>query len=102
MARFFREDFNRERDFVVKVGFVFNGKFLAPGFAVDKSSFTVRRLRQMYDQRRIDYASTTVEPEPTPPAVEAALAAVTAKTERVERRRPGGSVERRRPRSEAA
>jgi hypothetical protein len=71
-SRFFREDFDRERNFVAKRQFVFGGKAFAPGQLIDKTAFTVRRLRQLYDQRFIEFGPDTiveVDAAPTAPAV---------------------------------
>lgn len=57
MGRLFREDFDRERDFVALHGFTFSGRGYVPGQPIFKQDFTVRRLRQMYDLRRIGYES---------------------------------------------
>ena len=54
-SRFFREDFDRDRDFVALRKFKFNGKSYIPNQSVDKVQFTVRRLRQLYDLRNIGY-----------------------------------------------
>lgn len=72
--RFFREDFDRERSFVAKRSFVFAGQGYVPGQSIDKTQFTVRRLRQLYDQRYIDFGLDDVAPvlpvaPPAPPIV---------------------------------
>jgi len=77
MVRFFREDFDRERAFKALVVFTFDGKGYVPGQSIDKGRFSVRRLRQLYDMRRIGYEAVThvnnvvvlpppPEPEPEP------------------------------------
>ncbi len=62
MARLFREDFDRERNFEATKGFTFAGKGYVTGQLLDKSSFTVRRLRQLYDQRFIRYSEKAAAP----------------------------------------
>lgn len=64
--RFFREDFDRDRNFIAKRSFVFAGLGYAPGQAVDKTKLTVRRLRQLYDQRYVEYGPD-IMPEVMPP-----------------------------------
>lgn len=76
MARFFREDFDRERTFVVAREFTYGGTRFVSGQAVDKGLFTVRRLRQLYDMRHIQYGTATPVAPPQP------------STRRVERYRP--------------
>lgn len=71
MARFFREDFDRDRNFVVARAFKYAAQGFVPGQAVDKALFTVRRLRQLYDQRYIQYGpAQPVVPVPAKPRVE--------------------------------
>lgn len=53
-GRYFREDFDRGKDFVVKRQFKSGSKVYVPGILIDKTAFTVRRLRQLYDMRMID------------------------------------------------
>lgn len=65
-SRFFREDFDRERNFVCFRPFVFMGQAYIPGQSIDKTLFTVRRLRLLYDGRFLEYGPTVVT-EPTPP-----------------------------------
>jgi hypothetical protein len=69
MARFFREDFDRERDFCVLRAFVFEGKSHVPGGRLDKDRFSVRRLRQLYDMRNIGYFTGPVLVEDPKPDV---------------------------------
>jgi hypothetical protein len=70
MARFFREDFDRNRDFVVARDFTFAGqRFVSGSKVIDKNLFTLRRLRQLYDMRNLAYApsgTTFVQPEVAP------------------------------------
>ena len=101
MARFFREDFDREREFVVTRPHTVNGKHRAVGSEVDKAQYTVRRLRQLYDQRWVDFAPAKAAPEPLNPIVEAALASVTPPAASVPRRVPKAAVERKRPQKAA-
>lgn len=61
MARIFREDFDREREFVAARSFTLNGVKLSPGQPIDKSACSVRRLRQLYDLRQIDFVPTPLE-----------------------------------------
>lgn len=56
MARYFREDFDRRRDFVTLREMSIRGQIILPGESINKTLFTDRRLRQLYDQRRIGYA----------------------------------------------
>ena len=60
MARFFREDFDRERNFVATRPFVFGGQSYLPGQLIDKTLFTVRRLRQLYDMRNLEFYNAPV------------------------------------------
>lgn len=62
MARFFREDFDRDRSFVVSRPFVFGGQSYIPGQTIDKSLFTVRRLRQLYDMRSLEFFTPPTVP----------------------------------------
>lgn len=50
------EPFDRARDFTVVRPFTLDGRALAPGEAFDKSLLTTRRLRQLFDQRRLAMA----------------------------------------------
>lgn len=65
--KFLRRDdeFDRGRDFVAVRGFRVNGQQVLPGERFDTSLVTVRRLRQMYDTRLIEF-SKTGQPEVTP------------------------------------
>ena len=56
MARFFRPEFDRNREFVVNRELTVGGRKLPPGHPLDKTHFTVRRLRQMYDLRIVGFA----------------------------------------------
>lgn len=60
MARFFREDFDRDRTFVVARGFTYEGQKYFPGGSIDKTLFSVRSLRQLYDARYLGYAEPYV------------------------------------------
>jgi hypothetical protein len=53
----FRPSFNRDGDFVVLRGFDLGGRRTREGEFVDKSVLTTRTLRQLYDQRRIRFAT---------------------------------------------
>jgi len=86
MARFFREDFDRDRSFVAARQFVFNGQSYIPGQSVPKEEFTVRRLRQLYDNRYIDYGVKPVAV--VPDAVVPESLKVLAKKPPVRRLRP--------------
>jgi hypothetical protein len=75
MARFFRQEFDRGRDFVALRGFLFNAQGHAPGQPIDKTAFSLRRLRQLFDMRNIGYPEeitngkfvpTAVVPSPEP------------------------------------
>jgi len=73
MARFFREDFDRNREFVVARSFTFDTVRYEPHptKTIDKSRFTLRRLRQLYDQRYLVFADPTrVAQESPPPKVD--------------------------------
>lgn len=65
MARFYREPFNRHRDFVLSRPLTIQGASLGIGDPVDKSKLTDRRLRQLYDTRMIDYAPGSTASKPT-------------------------------------
>jgi hypothetical protein len=54
-SRFFRADFDRRRDFVATRDFLYDSVSYIPGQRIDKTQFSDRRLRQLYDQRRIGY-----------------------------------------------
>lgn len=54
--RLFREDFDRGREFVALRAFTFGGIGYVPGQALIKDKFTVRRLRQLFDQRFVGYS----------------------------------------------
>jgi hypothetical protein len=47
------ERFSREFDFVARRAMLVNGAKLNPGDPIDKSKFTTRRLRQLYEWRHI-------------------------------------------------
>lgn len=66
--RYFRQEFDREREFVCARSFVFNARAYVPGQPIDKSRFTVRRLRQLFDNRYLAFAPERSE-EPAPPPV---------------------------------
>ena len=57
--RLFRADFDRGLDFIATKDFVFNGRKLTPGQTIDKTQFTSRKLRQLYDTRFIGLAKET-------------------------------------------
>lgn len=97
-GRMFRQEFDRNRDFVVRRSFKANGRQLPDGHPLDKSEFTVRRLRQLFDMRAIDYPPD-LEAGPPPgalpeaydrPAVEMTLASLPKPVIRV------GGVQRKR------
>jgi hypothetical protein len=67
MARFFREDFDRRREFVVTREFTFAGQRLLVGQRVNKATFTDRRLRQLYDLRYLQF-DTVARPAPVAPS----------------------------------
>lgn len=54
--RFRREPFDRDRDFVCRRPFKCAGWDYGPGDPFDKSLVPTRRLRQFYEQRRVDHA----------------------------------------------
>jgi len=58
-----RKTFDRDQDFIVRRKFTLDGKVLVPGSPFPKERVPTRRLRQMYDQRTITFAS-----DPTPGA----------------------------------
>lgn len=105
MGRLFREDFDRDRSFVVLRAFTFSGQGYLPDQSVDKAQFSVRRLRQMYDMRQIGYPPGSVKEapksrQPVPEAVKSVEPSQVAATPRrrstappkkppVERRRVG-------------
>lgn len=47
------DDFDKDRDFLAIHDMVVNGKRIPAGATVDKTAFSVRRLRLLFDQRRI-------------------------------------------------
>ena len=59
MARFFREDFDQAREFVVLRPFKHGGKDYQIGDPLNKEAFPLRTLRQLYDMRNTDYPSET-------------------------------------------
>ena len=93
--RLFRENFDRDRDFVALRGFVFSAQAHVPGQRIDKGQFTVRRLRQLFDARCIGYPEESskaprgpVEAEVvTKPPQNAVETPVRGATSRVPRRR---------------
>ena len=101
-SRFFREDFDRRRDFIATRSFKYDGVDYTPGRALDKSKFSDRRLRQLYDMRNIGYP----EQLPTLKTMPAFLGdqskekavVITAGKPKVERYRPTKGVARRRSR----
>lgn len=56
-----RKTFDRDQDFIVRRKLTLGGKVLVPGSPFPKASMPTRRLRQMYDQRTITFAS---DPKP--------------------------------------
>jgi hypothetical protein len=68
----FRAEFDPRREFVTRQDFLFDGKPYVVGQAIDKGRFTTRRLRQLYDVRRIEFApevpASKPRVEPLPPA----------------------------------
>lgn len=91
MARFFREEFDRGRNFVVARSFTFNAQGFVPGQPIDKTLFSLRRLRQLYDKRDIAFDDGTVVPirpiVPVPPKIERYRPKIERR--RIERRRAG-------------
>lgn len=57
------EEFDRERDFTVTREFTLNGQRLVPGDVFDKSQVTVRRLRQLYEQRSLRMGPASEAPQ---------------------------------------
>jgi len=55
VSRFHRATFSREREFVIIRSIVLDGQILSSG-RIDKTQFTTRRLRQLWDQRYIAMA----------------------------------------------
>ena len=53
MRASWRKTFDPSSDFVVRRRTTLSGRMMEPGEAVDKSGLTLRRLRQLYDQRVI-------------------------------------------------
>jgi hypothetical protein len=66
-GRYFRADFDRSQEFYVARGFTFNGAGFQPGQVIDKSQFSVRRLRQLYDLRKINQRPPVVNGQSYPP-----------------------------------
>lgn len=67
-TRNFREDFNRGRDFVVRRKFVYGTEGYFPGSTpIDKSGFTDRSLRQLYDGFWLDMAPLEIKEPSLPP-----------------------------------
>lgn len=54
-----RKTFDPDREFTVRRKFSCGGEPFAPGEAFDKTLVTVRRLRQLYDQRVIYFKGDT-------------------------------------------
>lgn len=65
-GRYFRQDFDRDRSFVATRAFTCVGQSYVPPAPIDKSLFTVRRLRQMYDMRMIGYDHAAEENSESP------------------------------------
>jgi hypothetical protein len=75
MARIKRAVFNPLGPFVVRVAFRFGGALLAVGEPF-KKALTERRLRVLYDARRLDLASEEVETVAVVPVVVNEVAAI--------------------------
>lgn len=106
MARFFREEFDRDREFVAVRPFKWNGKPINVNDPIDKGLFTLRKLRQLYDLRNLTMVPLqeavnghTLPGIPLPPPETAAEQEGTPPAPVMERRRPKstGSNPRRRP-----
>lgn len=99
-----RADFDLERDFVALRGFIFAAQGYVPGQPVNKTTFTTRRLKQLYEQRTIGYpehywGALGVQPmngAPALPEVPEAPETETAKPQ--ETVHQGGTVPRRKSR----
>lgn len=73
-----REQFDRDREFVVARKFIVNGKELPPGCEFDTVLVNTRRLRQLYEQGYLRYNQVApvalggrppdTTPSPPPPA----------------------------------
>lgn len=61
-TRHYREPFDRDRNFVMSRPLPVAGQSFGPGDPFDKTLVNTRRLRQMYEQRLIQFA---VEEQPT-------------------------------------
>lgn len=61
MSRFQRTQFKPSGPFVVRKRTVFNGEWLVPGEPLPTEGVSVRRLRQLYDDRRIDMSKDSCE-----------------------------------------
>jgi len=65
MARFFREEFDRGREFYVLRPFKYAGEEFAPGpYPINKTLFSVRRLRQLFDMRNLEMCAPGTNPNP--------------------------------------
>lgn len=65
MAKYRREVFDRDRNFVTTRPLPVSGRSFGPNEPFDKTLVTTRRLRQLYDQRAIAYpVEETVVSEP--------------------------------------
>ncbi len=53
--RNFRPPFDPDRNFITSKAMAVSGKRLGPGDPFDKASVTSRRLRQLYEQRTIQF-----------------------------------------------
>ena len=91
-SRYFREDFDRERNFVAAKPFTYAGQRYAPNDPIDKRDFSVRSLRQLYDMRSIQMDKSLPIPMlgSVPPNVAAVLSRYAAEPQPapVPRRRP--------------
>lgn len=73
MTKTIREEFDREREFVVLKPLTLFGKNLTRGQPFDKTQVTTRRLRQLFDQYMVGLANGVThklvpqEPEPDKP-----------------------------------
>lgn len=65
-ASIWNKKFDRNDEFVVRRGFVLNGSAMNSGDAIDKSQLSDRRLRQLYDTRRVEIDDT---PRMTPAVI---------------------------------
>jgi hypothetical protein len=64
-----KEQFSRDRDFVTCHPMECAGVEIPPGQPVNKDLFTTRRLKQLFEQRRITFASDADRPPEQPKIV---------------------------------